>query len=124
MIPLEHFSIAGDHAEYRPTGEVSLDQGVKMVTSAIELTRAQHLRQLLIVLSELSGFESPGLGTRYFFMEDWARASDGRVKAAMVARPEMIHPRKFGVTVAALHGFSCDVFLTEAEALAWLRAGD
>jgi hypothetical protein len=124
MIPLDHFSIASDHAEYRPIGEVPLDQAVEMVTSAIKLTREHHIPRLLIDQRNLSGFESPGLGTRYFFVEEWARASDGRVKVALIARPEMIHARKYGVMVAANYSFRCDVFPTEDEALAWLRADD
>ena len=124
MIVLEYFSIVSDHAEYRPDGEVPLDQAVNMVISAIELTRVQNVRKLLIVTSALSGFESPGLGTRYFFIEDWARAARGQVKVALVARPEMIHARKFGVTVAANSGFRCDIFPTEDEALVWLRVDD
>jgi hypothetical protein len=40
----------------------------------------------------------------------------------MVARAEMIDPRKFGVTVAANRGLMSDIFTTEAEARAWLDA--
>jgi len=32
----------------------------------------------------------------------------------------MIDPQKFGVTVALNRGLICDVFTTEAEAIAWL----
>jgi hypothetical protein len=38
-----------------------------------------------------------------------------------VARLEMIDPRKFGVAVAATAGLKADVFVTEEEAVAWLR---
>jgi hypothetical protein len=40
----------------------------------------------------------------------------------MVLRSDMIHPQKFGVTVGVNRGFVNNVFLTEAEALAWLDA--
>jgi hypothetical protein len=39
----------------------------------------------------------------------------------MVARPEMIDPEKFGVTVGRNNGLVCDVFPSEPEAEAWLR---
>jgi preprotein translocase subunit YajC len=40
----------------------------------------------------------------------------------MVARAEMIDPKKFGVTVAANSGLVGDVFESEEKALAWLRS--
>jgi hypothetical protein len=40
----------------------------------------------------------------------------------MVARAEMIHPHKFGVTVARNRGLVSNIFPTESEARAWLDA--
>ena len=118
---LKHFEIVDDHAEYRPTGQVSLDKAVQMVAAAIALTREQNLRKLLVVTSGLTGFEPPDIVTRYFFVREWARAADRVVRIAMVARPEMIDPQKFGVTVAANNGLIADVFESEKDALAWLQ---
>ena len=39
---------------------------------------------------------------------------------AMVASPEYIHPRKFGVKVALHFGLICDVYSSEEDASAWL----
>jgi hypothetical protein len=38
----------------------------------------------------------------------------------MVAPPELIDPQKFGVTVAANHSMEGNVFVLEADAVAWL----
>jgi len=58
---------------------------------------------------------------RYYFIADWAKASERLVCTALVARPEMIDYRKFGVTVAANRGFTADIFASEDEALVWLQ---
>src|SRR2546430_1930610 len=96
----ERFEMVEDLAVFRPTGHVSLDQAVQLVTSAITFAREQHVRKLLVVTSGLTGFEPPTVSMRYFFVQEWARAADGVVRVAFVARPEMIDPEKFGITVA------------------------
>jgi hypothetical protein len=71
-------------------------------------------------VSGLTGFDSPSVTQRYFFVERWALVAGARVRVAMVARAEMIHPQKFGVMVAQNRGLDSDVFDSEAEAIAWL----
>jgi len=124
MSELQHFTIVGEHAEYRPTGQVTTSQMVQLVAAAIALARGLHLRKLLVVTTGLVGFNPPDLATRYFFVKEWARVARGDVYVAMVARPEMIDPEKFGVTVAANHGLCGDIFESESEkaALAWLKS--
>src|SRR5580692_5369787 len=96
----EHFEIKKDYAVFRPSGQVSLEQAVQLVTSAISFAREHDIQKLLVVITGLSGFESPNLADRYFFAQEWARAAKGQVCVAMVAKPEMIDHQKFGVTVA------------------------
>lgn len=116
----DHFTIAGRRGSFRPVGDVSLDVGVELVTQAILYARAQNIRELLVNVTGLTGFDSPSIVDRFMFIEKWAHAAQGRVRMAMVARPEMIDQRKFGVTVAANRGLVADVFTTEEEAVAWL----
>ena len=122
MSELQYFKIMGDHAEYRPTGDVSLSQAVQLVASALVFAREQHIGKLLVVTSGLTGFGPPLIADRYFFIKGWAEASGHIVRAALVARPEMIDYQKFGVTVAANNGFIADIFASEDEALAWLQS--
>lgn len=120
MSELANFEIVGDHAEYRPIGQVSLDQMVQLVTSAIAFAQEQHIEKLLVVTCELTGFKSPSLVDRYDIIQAWAKASGLVVRVALVAPPEMIDPQRFGVTVAANRGFIANIFASEDEALAWL----
>ncbi len=112
----------GDIAAFRPEGCLTLHKAVAMVTDAIVFARDQGLRKLLVNTKGLTGFESPGLGERYFFVHEWARASAGAVRIAMVLRADMIDPHKFGITAAANAGLVADVFSFEDMALAWIRA--
>jgi hypothetical protein len=54
-------------------------------------------------------------------MRRWARAADARLKLALVIPPEFFDPERFGEISAANFGLAGKGFLTEAEALAWLR---
>jgi hypothetical protein len=117
----EQYKIVEDRAEFRPVGNMTLSQAVQVVTMGIEFTREQNLRKLLVDTTGLTGFEPPSVAARYFFMKEWAYAAGGMVCIAMVARPEMIDPQKFGVTVGANLGLQSNVFASEEEALAWLR---
>src|ERR1700722_16037652 len=100
MNPADNFQMQEGFAVFRPTGRVSLQQGVEMVTAAIEAAREQGIRKLMVVIPGISVFPSPSLGARYFFVQEWARAARGKVAVAMVAPAEMIDPQKFGVKVA------------------------
>src|SRR5215813_1539689 len=116
MSELEHFEILENCAVFRPTGQVTLECAVETVKVAIAFAREHRIRKLLVNTSNLTGYEPPGIATRYFFINDWARAAGGDVRIALVARPEMIDPQKFGRTAAANVGFIIDVFKTEEEA--------
>jgi hypothetical protein len=121
MNKADNFQVQAGLAVFRPSGEVTLGRGIEMVTSAINEARQLGIRKMLVVTTGLTGFASPSLGTRYFFVHEWAKAAQGKVSVALVARPEMIDPQKFGVTVANSAGLTTDVFTTEGEAMAWLR---
>lgn len=116
----EHFEILKEHAVFRPRGKVSLEQAVKLVVEGIAYARSRNILKLLADITNLTGFESPSVATRYFIIHEWARAAKG-VRVAIVARPEIIDPEKFGTTVANNIGFKADIFTTEEDALIWLE---
>jgi hypothetical protein len=120
MTEPEHFEVSEDHAIFRPTGDVSLETAIQWVTSTITYCRERGMRKLMVNTCGLTGFGPPPLHVRYFFMHDWGRAAAGALCIAMVARPEMIDPEKFGVMVGRNIGLTCDVFASEPEAEAWL----
>jgi hypothetical protein len=107
-------------ALFHSSAEVSLEQGVQMVKDAIISARQEGFKKLLINISGVTGFESPTLGARYFFIREWAAAAEGSVRLALVAPKHMIDPEKFGVLVASNAGLVANIFASEEEALAWL----
>ena len=121
MSELKDFEIVGDHAEYRPTGELLLEQATRLIASGIAFARERQVTNLMVVTLGLTGFRPPNIIDRFYFITDWAKAAGNSVRVAVVAHPKMIDPHKFGVTVAFYLGFASDVFTSEKEALAWLQ---
>jgi hypothetical protein len=119
---LEGFVIEEGRAFYRPVSSLTFDEAVALVRAAIIAARMNHASDLLIDVTGLTGFESPGVGKRFFAVEEWAEEAGGTLPVAMVLRSAMIHPQRFGVTVGINRGFVSNVFLTEREACAWLDA--
>jgi hypothetical protein len=117
----EHFEVTNSCAFYRPDGKVRLHEAIRLVTEAIALTRERKIPRLLVNITGLTGFPSPNLADRYFILREWADAAKGSLRLALVARPEMIDPEKFGVTVAGNAGLTAEVFTSESEALIWLN---
>jgi hypothetical protein len=118
-IPI-HLEIAGDFARFSPRGSVSLVEAVELITEAIALCRVRAIRRLLVDSTGLTGLASPTLVDRFLMAQDWAQEAKGMVIVAMIAQAEHIHPRKFGVMVAADAGLVGDVFSSEREAVEWL----
>ncbi len=118
----EHLEIMDGYAVFRPSGQVSLEEGVRSVTSVIAFAREHHIRKLMVVTTGLTGFKTPSLADRYFLFREAARAAQRSVCIALVIRPELIDPEKLGVLVAKNAGLHLDVFALEEEALVWLQS--
>ncbi|MFO0960512.1 MAG: hypothetical protein U0800_24270 [Isosphaeraceae bacterium] len=112
----------GRRGIYRPVGTVTLDEAVRLVGEAITAARSARIDGLLADITGLTGFDPPDTFQRFRAIEAWVEAAAGRVCLAVVAPPEMIDPRKFGVTVASNRGMVSNIFADEDEALAWLDA--
>jgi hypothetical protein len=108
------------YGHYHPEGEVSLTEGVELVTQAIAFCRDTRIPRLLVDVRQLTGYATPTIDDRYWMAQDWAAAGKHDVVVAMVAHAEHIHPGKFGMKVANDAGLKCDVFNSPAEALQWL----
>ena len=124
MADPDNFVLEEGRALYRPVGSVSFDEAVVLVRAGIAAARRNRVRNLLVNTTALTGFSSPQQFERFLAAVAWAEESMGGVHLAMVARPEMIHPQKFGVLVAANLGLVSNIFTTEVEARAWLDAWD
>ena len=120
MDALTNFEMAGGRGYFRPSGAVTLDQVVDMIDAALAFARAQGLHEVVVNVTALTGFAAPTVLERYRFSSRWASTVGGRVRVALVACPELIDPQRFGVTVAANRGMAGNVFVSEADAVAWL----
>jgi hypothetical protein len=114
------FEVLGEVARFRLTGEQVLEIGVRKIADAIVRTRDAGLDKLLVDITAITGIEPPSLGTRHWLMGEWAREGRGRVRAAIVVRPEFIDPDRFGVIAGMNAGFVSNVFESEDRALDWL----
>jgi CheY-like chemotaxis protein len=117
---LDYFVVEAAHAVYRPVGAVSFDEMVALVRDAISAAIRSEVRDLLVDISGLTGFPSPNTLERLVAAVEWAEEARDSVRLAMVARPEMIHPQKFGVLAAHNRGMISNIFPTEQEARDWL----
>ena len=111
----------GDIAIARLAGPSNFRQSVQRITETIVAAREQDASKLLVNITGLTAFDPPSLSARHSMVRDWAEAAQGRVRGAMVARPEFIDPYKFGVVAARNFGLHTDVFESEVEAMEWLR---
>jgi hypothetical protein len=121
MDAMTDFELADGYAVFRPTGQLTLDGALTLLSAAITHARKRGISKLLIDTTALEGF-NPTISTwdRYRFAEQLARAAMSSVVVAMVAHPELIDARRFGVTVARNRGMMSAIFATEAAALEWL----
>jgi len=121
---LKAFKVSNLRAFYRPAGVVSDGQLADMVTEALRLARTHGVRDVLVDITELTGFESPGPSYRRWVTRRWAQAADKTLRVAVVARHEHICPQKTGVLVAAEEGLHAHICEFESEAIAWLDVAD
>ncbi|MET0202746.1 MAG: hypothetical protein ABW276_00405 [Casimicrobiaceae bacterium] len=104
----------------RPKGACSLVEAVDLVRSAIERCRKRRIARLLFNATGLTGIPIPTLVDRFLMVEEWAATAKSMVAVALVVHAEYIHPKKFGVVLAADLGLTCDVHTSEVDALRWL----
>jgi hypothetical protein len=78
------------------------------------------VKKLLFNATGLLGVPVPTLVDRFLMAEEWAHQGRGAVAVALVVPAEYIHPKKFGVRVAADFGLVSDVYTSEPDALMWL----
>ena len=116
----ERFEIGEGHAIFRPEGNVSFQEGLELLSQAIVYCRENGIRRLLIDTTKLTGFGEPGTAERFSSARRLARDARAAVKVAMVARPEVLDPARFAVTVARNRGLFTNAFSSESEAWKWL----
>lgn len=96
------------------------EQAVAQIADVIRRAVAEGQPHLLLDVGSIA-FGAPTLADRLRMVRQWADAADGRLRIAMVARPEFIDAERFGVVAAGKFGLAGQVFEREEEAVAWLR---
>jgi hypothetical protein len=109
------------YALFRVAGDASLHVLVERVNTAIAYAKAQRITRLLIDTTGVTGLVPPTLAERFYLAKTWAETAGSGLRFALVVRPELSDPRRFGATVATNRGADTQSFDTEAEALVWLR---
>ena len=114
------FEAEGARGFYRPTGEVSTGQLADIVNTAVAYARWREIDMLLVNISEMTGFDSPGPAYRRWAARRWSETAGPGLRVALVARAEHICPEKTGLLIAAEMGLMAHICATEPEAMAWL----
>jgi hypothetical protein len=116
----DNFQIEQGYASFRPVGKVSLEEGAAACVEAIRVAGENGIRQLLINLTRLTGLGPISTLDRFWLAKQFASAAKPGLKLAVVANPDMIDERHFGVMAARNRGLQANVFAAEEEAQAWL----
>ena len=116
----EFFHQSTGYVCYRPVSEATFLQVIDLCSGAVSFSRMQKIRCLLVDTTRLAGFGPPGTLDRFEFGHRCARAAEGKVKVAFLAKPEMIDTDGFGLMVARNRGFQTGIFAAESDAVQWL----
>jgi hypothetical protein len=118
----EYLTIEAEYALLCPRGNATLEDTVARISSAIEFCREQKIRKMLIDITDLTGLRVPTVIDRFWAARDWAESARGAVMIAIIARPELIDARRFGITAAQNLGLRVEHFESRQLALDWLLA--
>src|SRR5258708_12686503 len=83
----EFFSIAEGYGRFCPQGQMSLQEAAALVTRAIVFCRDNKIPKLLVDVTRLTGFPSPSVVDRYWFVREWPAEARAPVSAATGPRP-------------------------------------
>jgi hypothetical protein len=115
----EYFHLT-HYACYRPLGKVSLQEIVSLLGETIAYACDQKVQKLLIDTTQTTGVDSLTVVERLNLAEELASRASSYIKVVLVVKPQLIHAKRFGVTVARNRGLNLNVMASESEALAWL----
>ncbi len=116
----ESFERLSGYATYRPEGRLSFEESIDLLCNVIVYCREQGIGRVLIDATKITGFSELRPEDRFALGDRAARAAQAAVKVAIIARPELMDPERFGMTVARNRGLFVSSFDSEAEALTWL----
>jgi hypothetical protein len=122
MESLTGFESVEGRGFYRPSGYMSAGQLADLITVALRAVRAVGFHDVVVNITAITGFESPGPAYRRWVARRWAATVEGTLRVVVVAQPEHICPEKTGLLVAAEEGLDAYICTAETEAIDWLNA--
>lgn len=114
-------SIIDGYAVFAPDGSWDLHDGIAFVTEAVRYCKTQNIRGLIVDVRQVIGLKNPSVAEKFWYTQDWAKASGGKVAIALVANRDLIDPTKIGVTMAENVGLRSHVFDNREDAVEWLK---
>lgn len=117
----ELVSFENGYAVFAHEGSLELQDGIAFVTETIKYCRAKDVRGLIVDVRAVVGLKNPSVAEKFWYTQDWAKASAGRVAVALVANRDLIDPTKIGVTMAENAGLQSHVFDNREDAVEWLK---
>src|SRR5689334_4419134 len=115
------FEVQSGIAIYHPRGEASVGQLADMMSFAVGRAVRDGLPAIVLNITAVTGFDSPGPAYRRWLVTRWAELAGDQIRVAVVARPEHICPEKTGLLVAAEEGLRANIFEEqEATAFNWV----
>src|SRR4051794_18187265 len=120
MNPTLHYRQTEQRCIYRPQGVATAGELAHMIGDVLAHAIQGGLREALVDITEMGGFESPGPAFRRWAVGLWADAARGLMRVAIVAREEHVCPNKTGLLAAAEEGLNANIFVDEWLAVAWL----
>ena len=105
---------------FRVTRTARLEQAVDSVSVAVAEARAAGLDRLMVVVPD-AGLDKPSPAEHVAMVRAWAGLAGGRLRLAFVSPAALLDPQRLGVVAARGFGLVGETFLSEDEALAWLR---
>lgn len=112
--------IKENYAVFAPEGTWELSDGIDAVTKILAYCREKNLKGLLVDVRAVVGLRNPSVAEKFWYTQDWARASERAVAVALVANRDLIDPTKIGVTMAENAGLRSEVFDNIEDAVEWL----
>ncbi|NOT47697.1 MAG: hypothetical protein HOP17_08095 [Acidobacteria bacterium] len=110
-----------NYAVFAPEGAMELQQGIAFVTETIGYCRENDIRGLIVDVRGVVGLKNPSVAEKFWYTQDWAKASERKVAIALVANRDLIDPTKIGVTMAENVGLRSHVFDNMEDAVEWLK---
>lgn len=117
----ELVSFEDSYAVFAPEGSLELQDGIAFVTETIKYCGAKGVRGLIVDVRAVVGLKNPSVAEKFWYTQDWSKASAGRVAVALVANRDLIDPTKIGVTMAENAGLQSHVFDNREDAVEWLK---